>query len=117
MAIRGGISGMGPWLWQRLTALYLGLYILVLLLALVFSGGPDAAAWQGWMSHPLALLATALFLGAWLLHAWIGLRDVVIDYIHPFATRVAVLTAVGLFLLLCGIWGIYILIQAASSWA
>jgi succinate dehydrogenase / fumarate reductase, flavoprotein subunit len=31
------MSGMGAWLWQRFTALYLGLYILVLLLALVVS--------------------------------------------------------------------------------
>ncbi|OOG28642.1 succinate dehydrogenase, hydrophobic membrane anchor protein [Thioalkalivibrio denitrificans] len=111
------MSGMGAWLWQRLTALYLGLYILVLLLVLVFSGGADAAQWQGWMRQPLVLLATALFLGAWLWHAWIGLRDVVVDYIHPFAARLTVLIAVAAFLLTCGVWGIYILIQAASSWA
>lgn len=115
--MRGGMSGMGAWLWQRLTALYLGAYILVLLLALVFSGGPSAGSWQGWMGHPLVLLATALFLGAWLMHAWIGLRDVVVDYVHPFGARVTVLVVVALFLLSCGIWGIYILIQAASSWA
>jgi len=115
--MRGGMSGMGAWLWQRLTALYLGAYILVLLLALVFSGGPEALAWQAWMTHPLVLLATALFLGGWLLHAWIGLRDVIVDYIHPFAARLVVLAAVALFLLACGVWGIYILIQAASTWA
>lgn len=117
MAVRGGMSGMGAWLWQRLTALYLGLYILALLLALAFSGGPGAETWQTWMSHPLILLATALFLGGWLLHAWIGLRDVVVDYVHPFATRLAVLALVAVFLLGCGAWGAYILIQAASSWA
>lgn len=117
MAMRGGMSGMGAWLWQRLTALYLGVYVLVLLLALVFSGGPGAQAWQGAMAHPLVLLATALFLGAWLLHAWIGLRDVIVDYVHPFAARLAVLAVVAVFLLACGVWGGYILIQAASSWA
>jgi succinate dehydrogenase / fumarate reductase, membrane anchor subunit len=111
------MSGMGAWLWQRFTALYLGLYILLLLLALVVSGGPDAAVWQGWMTHPLVVLATALFLGAWLWHAWIGVRDVVVDYVHPFATRLVVLTLVAAFLLVCGTWGIFILLQAASSWA
>jgi succinate dehydrogenase / fumarate reductase, membrane anchor subunit len=111
------MSGMGAWLWQRLTALYLGLYVLVLLLSLVFSGGPGARAWQAAMGQPLVLLATALFLGAWLLHAWIGLRDVVVDYVHPFAVRLAVLAVVAVFLLVCGAWGTYILIQAASTWA
>lgn len=111
------MSGMGAWLWQRLTALYLGLFILVLLLALVFSGGPGADTWQDWMTRPPVLLAAALFLGAWLLHAWIGLRDVIVDYVHSFATRLAMLAAVAVFLLACGIWGSYILIQATSSWA
>ena len=36
--------------------------------------------------------------GAVLVHAWVGIRDVVLDYVHPFALRMAVLgsAAVGL---------------------
>ena len=34
----------------------------------------------------------ALFFLALLLHAWIGVRDVVIDYVHNFSARLTVLT-------------------------
>ena len=39
-----------------------------------------------------------LFFAAILLHTWVGLRDVILDYIHPPAARVTALAtlAVGI---------------------
>ena len=45
-----------------------------------------------------------------MLHAWIGMRDVVIDYIHPFAIRITVLAFMMFALLMFGIWTLQILL-------
>lgn len=48
-------------------------------------------------------VAAFLFLGALLTHAWVGLRDVTLDYIKLLSARVAVLTLIALALLGAGI--------------
>jgi succinate dehydrogenase / fumarate reductase membrane anchor subunit len=49
-------------------------------------------------------LPTLLFFAGVLLHAWVGIRDVVIDYVHAAALRLCVLSLVGALLLVCGFW-------------
>jgi succinate dehydrogenase, hydrophobic membrane anchor protein len=49
-------------------------------------------------------VAFGLFALALLLHAWIGVRDVILDYVKPPALRLALLAAVALFLLANGLW-------------
>jgi succinate dehydrogenase / fumarate reductase membrane anchor subunit len=49
-------------------------------------------------------VAVLLFFVALLLHGWIGLRDVVIDYVHPLGLRMAVLGAVALGQIALGLW-------------
>ena len=55
-------------------------------------------------------LAMLLFVLAVLLHAWIGVRDVLIDYVHPIAIRAALLGAIGLALVALGLWAAQALI-------
>jgi len=43
-------------------------------------------------------IASFVFFAALLTHAWVGLRDVIMDYVHPVAVRVFVLA-----LLVCGL--------------
>ena len=90
------VSGFRAWVVQRVSALYLALGFIYL--AGVF------LAWTQWLSSPLVSVGLALFFLALLLHAWIGVRDVVIDYVHPLGIRLAVLTLVALLLLGCGFW-------------
>jgi len=97
-------SGFRAWLIQRVSAIYLALYCIYLLFHFALYP-PDAyAQWQTWLADPLVGVTMALFFLALLMHAWIGVRDVVIDYVHPLALRVTVLTVIALLLTGCGFW-------------
>ncbi|HLT27483.1 MAG TPA: succinate dehydrogenase, hydrophobic membrane anchor protein [Zeimonas sp.] len=88
-------SGQRAWLLQRFSALA----ILVLLVLGAFTlAGADGSAYERW--HALAtsthgsVLIVAFFVSMGL-HAWIGVRDVVLDYVHPLALRLPLLAVVA----------------------
>jgi succinate dehydrogenase / fumarate reductase membrane anchor subunit len=56
----------------------------------------------------LLVLAVAL-----LAHAWVGVRDVVLDYIGPLALRLAVLALAAAGLVLLGLWTALIVVSHA----
>jgi succinate dehydrogenase / fumarate reductase, membrane anchor subunit len=97
-------SGLKAWVLQRATAIYIGLFALYLLLNLLFAAPADYVAWRGWFASPMMGIATLVFVLAVLLHAWVGIRDVVIDYVWNTAARVTVLSLVALVLVACGLW-------------
>lgn len=103
------ISGLRYWLLQRLSALYILLFLIVL--AVVWGGEPlSFAVWQAWAAHPVANIALLFFVLALLLHAWIGLRDVIIDYVHSVAMRYVLLILIALGLFGLGFWSLRILL-------
>lgn len=105
-------SGLKAWFLQRATAIYLMLFTLYLLQQMIFNPAADYAAWRDWVAQPLVSLATLLFFASLLLHAWVGIRDVIIDYVHPTAIRVSVLTVIGFGLVGCAAWALKIIILA-----
>lgn len=100
----GGLNGMTAWLVQRISAAYLGIFILLCLFALMVTGGWDHAEWQSLMSTKLVIAATFLFYLSLFLHAWVGIRDVVMDYVHPLAIRLLLLSLIGAVLMLFAFW-------------
>jgi len=109
------LSGQRAWLLQRLTAVYVGVYVILALGYFLFAAPASHAAWVAVAGHPLVALSAALFVFAVLLHAWIGLRDVVMDYVHPPGIRLTVLTLAAAGLLLMGLWALFILIRTGLS--
>lgn len=107
------LSGQRAWLLQRITAVYAGLYVILGTLLLLIRPPADHAAWLGLMTQPAVWLATAAFVLLMLLHAWIGLRDVILDYVRPFAVRLTALATVAIVFLFMGLWALWILIEAA----
>jgi succinate dehydrogenase / fumarate reductase membrane anchor subunit len=103
------VYGLRAWLWQRLSALYIGLYVLLPGLYTLFHPPAGYAEWRGWVASPALSIATALFFGALLIHAWVGTRDILMDYVHPFALRAALLGALGAALAGSGLWVLGIL--------
>jgi succinate dehydrogenase / fumarate reductase, membrane anchor subunit len=106
------LGGSRAWLLQRITAVYLGVYAPVALLGLMLRPPADYAEWVALFAHPLVWLATALFMLLLLLHAWIGLRDVMLDYLKPLSVRLTGLALAALFLVAMGLWALWILIEA-----
>jgi succinate dehydrogenase / fumarate reductase membrane anchor subunit len=64
--------------------------------------------WRDWVAAPGVSLAFLVFFGALLMHMWVGLRDVVLDYAKPGLRR-ALLGVLALGLLGLGAWLVLIL--------
>jgi succinate dehydrogenase / fumarate reductase membrane anchor subunit len=82
-------AGLREWWLQRTTALALiplGLYFVASMLRLATSDQLTAAQW---LSSPVPALLTILFLIALFAHAVLGLRSVLLDYVHTHARVVA----------------------------
>lgn len=104
-------SGLQAWLLQRISAVYLALYLIYFLVANAGGAHGGFQSWQDWLSEAPVLLAMALFFIALAIHAWIGVRDVIIDYIHPVGLRLSLLCGVGLVLLASLLWAIMALTE------
>lgn len=103
-------SGLKAWLIQRLSAIYLALFGLYLLLRFVLAPPADHAALAAWVASPWVALGLLVFVPALLAHAWVGIRDVLIDYVKPTGLRVAALSLFGLLFLASGLWALQALI-------
>ena len=100
----GAHYGLGDWLLQRLTAIVMALYTLGLLVCLATHSPSGYADWKSLFSGTFARLATMLFFAALLYHAWIGMRDILMDYVRATGLRLALEAAVALALLFYLIW-------------
>lgn len=96
-------SGLKAWAIQRVTAIYIGLFALYLLLAMMFAMPESYAAWKDWFSGAGMSTFTMLFVLSVLMHAWIGVRDVLIDYLHNIAIRTTALSVVAFVLIASGV--------------
>ena len=87
--IVGAHYGTRDWLAQRVTAAVMAVYV-VAVLALMASRAPftyetwKALFAQGWMRVATLLFALSL---AW--HAWVGVRDILMDYVKPTGARLS----------------------------
>lgn len=107
------VSGFQAWVVQRLSAIYLALGFIFLAYHFAFCGPADYMEWKAWLSHPAVYTGLSLFFLSLLMHAWIGVRDVVIDYVHPLGIRLIVLSGIALVLIASGFWLIRALIMVA----
>ena len=105
----GAHYGLSDWLMQRITAIAIGLYVLLLLGILLFTAGLDLARWQNIFHGQLFRVATFVALVAMFLHAWVGMRDIIMDYIRPTAIRLTLEVVVIVALLAYTGWSIQIL--------
>ena len=108
-------AGLRAWLVQRITAVYLGLFSLYLIFCFALTGVPDYASWSGWLRQPLVSIGWGIYLVCLLLHVWVGIRDVLIDYIKPVGVRVSLMAVVMFTLLGCGLWGLRALLFPVLS--
>jgi succinate dehydrogenase / fumarate reductase, membrane anchor subunit len=82
-------DGLREWRLQRLTAIALiplGLYFAASILSLAISDRKTAA---DWLASPVPALLVILVVLAGITHALIGVRSVVLDYVHTRARLVA----------------------------
>jgi succinate dehydrogenase / fumarate reductase membrane anchor subunit len=95
---------------QRISAIYLGSFLVYFVARLLLDQPLTAAAWHAWITHPVMRIASLGFMLALLAHAWVGMRSILLDYIKPIGLRLVLLTLVGLVLGICGLWSLQILL-------
>lgn len=94
----GSHTGTGTWLLQRATAVVLAWIMPGLAIYFLAALPTDFAGWQTlfsplWLRVPMLLTAVVLAL-----HAWVGMRDIFMDYVHPTGLRLALYLAVIVYL-------------------
>ena len=110
-----GLQGLRPWIIQRISAVFIAVYIIYFALSVFLANPLSAEHWATWVAWPANNIAMGLFIVALLWHAWIGIRDVVLDYIPSVVTRMLVLTVVASVLMGSGFWGVRALFFVART--
>ena len=85
----GAGYGFKDWMIQRFTAGYMIVYTLIMAAALLAGGAGGQEAWRGLMSNGFIRFSTFIFIVALCWHAWIGVRDIWMDYAKPASVRLA----------------------------
>ncbi len=106
-------QGLRAWLLQRFTAVYLAAYLVAAVTCLLSRQGVTYTDWHNWFAEPWAGVATVIFALALLLHVWVGVRDVLIDYVHAVWLRLLFMAATALMLLGSLLWVMRALTLAA----
>jgi succinate dehydrogenase / fumarate reductase membrane anchor subunit len=101
--VTGAHYGLRDWLAQRITAVIMAIYSVIVVVVLLRGAPVTYAVWrdlfdQGWMRVATLLFALSL---AW--HAWVGVRDILMDYIKPDGLRLSL--QVGALLVIAGYFG------------
>jgi succinate dehydrogenase / fumarate reductase membrane anchor subunit len=105
----GAHYGLRGWLVQRFSAVFMALYLVLFLVAMVAVRPAGFEAWQALMSQGWMRVATLLFFASLILHAWVGMRDILMDYIKPTGLRLGLEVGVILVLAVYAAWTAQIL--------
>lgn len=107
-------QGMRAWLLQRLSAAYLAAFLIAVLIWYFSTGSYTYTQWRELVGHPLVNVALALCFMALLVHAWVGMRDVLVDYVPAMGVRFFILIGVAATLVALGVWMALLLISVFS---
>ena len=105
-------QGLRAWLLQRLSALYMAAYLFFFLLNLIAQKPHGYESWRAFITAPVMSVATFLLFIMLLSHAWVGMRDVVMDYVHPFRARLTILAVIAIGLIAMASWVLLVLARA-----
>ena len=106
--------GLKAWLIQRFTAVYIAVFLLFIVFQLLLVPVHSYQEWVAWVAHPFINAALAVFIVSLLLHAWVGLRDVVMDYVKPPGVRIALFVVLIVLLTGCAMWSLRLLVKVAA---
>ncbi len=107
--VTGASYGLRDWMAQRVTAVLMALYTVVLLVQVIFGGAVDYYRWSAIFSQQWMKFLTFVVILAILYHVWVGVRDIFMDYIKPVAIRLGLHVFAIVWLVGCAGWAIQVL--------
>ena len=87
--IIGAHYGTSGWLIQRISAIVMSVYTLIVIAILLISPPTNYVSWKALFSRGDFRCLTFLFFISLCLHAWIGMRDIFMDYLKPTWIRLS----------------------------
>jgi succinate dehydrogenase / fumarate reductase membrane anchor subunit len=83
----GAHYGLRDWLAQRVTGVVMAVFTVIMAAATLGGATASREAWQAFMSHGLVRFLAFLFIISLCYHAWVGVRDIWMDYVKPVGIR------------------------------
>ncbi len=105
----GAHYGMRDWLSQRVTAVLMAVFTVVLLAQVLMPGPLDYYRWSAIFSAQWMKVLTFVVIVALAWHAWVGVRDIWMDYVKPVALRLALQVFTIVWLVGCAGWAVQVL--------
>jgi succinate dehydrogenase / fumarate reductase, membrane anchor subunit len=105
----GAHYGTRDWLAQRVTAVIMLIYTLFLIVVMLRLPQLDFASWRAMWATSAVQFATVLFMASLLYHAWVGVRNILMDYVKDTGVRLVLHVLVILAVLWYGAWTLRIL--------
>ncbi len=109
------LEGLRPWVIQRVSAVYIVVFILYAAYCFFAADVIAFEPWRNWLYNPFNTTVVGIFVIALLFHAWIGMRDVVLDYVHNIMVRIFILALLVGVLIGSGLWVFRILLLSVVS--
>jgi succinate dehydrogenase / fumarate reductase, membrane anchor subunit len=105
----GAHYGMRDWLAQRVTAIVMVVFTVVLLVSFLTGQNFTYEGWAGLFARQWFKLFTMVTFFGLFYHVWVGIRDIWMDYVKPVGIRLTLQIATVLWLLACAAWTVQIL--------
>ncbi|MFA9218141.1 MAG: succinate dehydrogenase, hydrophobic membrane anchor protein [Sphingomonadaceae bacterium] len=105
----GAHYGLKDWLAQRVTAVLMVLYTATLLIAFLTGNNFTYEGWAGLFAQQWFKLISAVTLFGLFYHAWVGVRDIWMDYVKAVGLRLVLQVATIVWLIACAVWSVQIL--------
>ena len=105
----GAHYGLRDWLSQRFTAVVMALFTIAVIVQLLWGGPIDYYKWSAIFSRQWMKVLTFVVIVSLLYHAWIGMRDVWMDYVKPVGVKLALQVFTLSWLVGCAGWAVQVL--------
>jgi succinate dehydrogenase / fumarate reductase membrane anchor subunit len=103
----GAHYGLRDWLAQRVTGVLMALFTLIVLAQVIFTKGPMGYdKWAGIFSPQWMKTLTFVAILSLLYHAWVGMREILMDYIKPVWLRLSLQVFTIIWLVGCTGWAV-----------
>ena len=107
--VLGAHYGLRDWLSQRITAALMALFTVTLLVQVLLPGELGYDRWAGIFSAQWMKVLTFVVILSLVQHAWVGMRDILMDYVKPVGLRLLAQVVTIVWLLGCAGWAVQVL--------
>lgn len=105
----GAHYGLRDWLAQRVTAILMALFTVVVIAQVLMPGEMGYDKWAGIFASQWMKVLTFVVIVSLLMHVWVGMRDIWMDYVKPVGIRLFLQVFTIVWLVGCAGWAIQVL--------